>query len=81
MNADVATPRDLWPPAACRMRVTYLSRTCAENAAVLLRLKHPGPPLHAYACPCCHDWHITSSAQVAREGPAPRKRPTEGAMR
>jgi hypothetical protein len=47
--------------AICASKISYLTQQLANNASYLLGLRYPDePPLRAYDCPWCPDWHLAS---------------------
>ncbi len=47
---------------ACESKTRYASRFEAEDTARACA-EHGAPPLHAYRCPYCNGWHLTSKPQ------------------
>jgi hypothetical protein len=54
------------PAEACSVKQVYLTQRLANNAADRLGLRYPdAPPLRAYDCPCCPDWHLRTVDEPA----------------
>jgi hypothetical protein len=45
----------------CYAKRRFACRGKAANAAVTIR-RGGGPAMHAYRCPLCRGWHLTSAA-------------------
>jgi hypothetical protein len=61
---DEATPTPLSPDDPCPIeaKVRHRSRRAAELVIKKQRQSRPKtPPLRAYQCEACHDWHLTSA--------------------